>query len=117
MNNIITKVKKHEARGMGVSSSARRAVEWDEFISILTAARIVLRDKASIMLLALLTLQWQLIARVDDCLRLATTTILFNFRDPYTLWIRMCWSKNIRSERECPTQYCLQQWIRLYALY
>ena len=95
VNNIIGKVKKHEARGTGVSSCARRAVEWDEFISLLTLARMVLRDKAAIMLLALLTLQWQLIARVDNCLRLATTTILFNFRDPFTLWIKMCWSKNI----------------------
>ena len=108
VNKFISKVKKHEVRGTGVASQARRAVEWEEFINVLIATREVFstpgKERAMIFLLAVLSFQWQLIARIDDIMQLATSTILFNYRDPFTLHIKMCWSKNIRTERQSPTQ-------------
>lgn len=106
VNKLISKVKKHEVRGSGVPSQARRAVEWEEFLDVLIATSEVFATKESAMvfLLAVLTLQWQLIARIDDVMQLKTSTILFNYRDPYSLHIKMCWSKNIRTERQSPTQ-------------
>ena len=106
VNKVIATVKKHEVRGSGVPSNARRAVEWQEYLNVLIATRIIFSNKQAIMirLLAMLTLQWQFIARIDDCMKLSTTTVLFNYSAPYTLYIKMVWSKNIRSERESPTQ-------------
>ena len=60
-----------------------------------------------IRLLALLTLQWHFIGRIDDCMQLATTTVLYNYSTPFTLYIKMVYSKNIQSERESPTQIFL----------
>ena len=67
---MIQKVKVHEVRGTGVQSNARRAVEWEEFVNVLIAVREIYSEssKAHSMLMALsvLTLQWQLIGRIDD---------------------------------------------------
>ena len=106
VNKVIKKVKRHEVRGTGVPTNARRAVEWQEYLNVLIATRIIFSNKqtAMIRLLAILTLQWQFIARIDDCMKLSTTTVLLNYSAPFTLYIKMVWSKNIRSERESPTQ-------------
>jgi hypothetical protein len=40
-------------------------------------------------------------------MQLATTTVLYNYSASFTLYIKMVWSKNIRSERESPTQILL----------
>jgi hypothetical protein len=55
-------------------------------------------------LLAILTVQWHLMGRIDDIMKLAISTIVFNSCNPFTLHIKMCWSKNIRNERQSPTQ-------------
>ena len=107
VHHMIQKVKVHEVRGTGVQSNARRAVEWEEFVNVLVAVReIYSESKAHSMLMALsvLTLQWQLIGRIDDIMQLRTSTVLFNVRDSFTLHIKMSWSKNIRTEMQSPTQ-------------
>ena len=107
-NKVIDLVKRHEVKGTGKASNARRAVEWAEFLNVLTAAREFFtsrqRESSMILLLTVLTIQWQLIARIDDMMRLKTSTILFNSDNPFTIYIKMCWSKNIRTERDSPTQ-------------
>ena len=55
-------------------------------------------------LTAVFCLQWQIIGRIDDVMKLAKGSLLFNPREPYTLNVKMTWSKNIREEREPPTQ-------------
>lgn len=111
VNKLIDLVKKHEAHKTGKESNARRAVEWEEFENVLTATRQFFssrgREDAMIILLTILTIQWQFIGRIDDMMRLATSTVLFNSDNPFTLYIKMCWSKNIRTERESPTQIML----------
>ena len=104
---MIQKVKCHKVRGTGVKSNARRAVEWEEFVNVLVAVREIYsesKEYSMLMALSVLTLQWQLIGRIDDIMQLRTSTVLFNVRDSFTLHIKMSWSKNIRTEMQLPTQ-------------
>ncbi len=55
-------------------------------------------------LTAVFCLQWQIIGQIDDVMKLAKSTLLFNPREPSTFNIKLNWSKNIREERDCPTQ-------------
>ena len=76
VNEIIKALKKREVRGDAVPSSARRAIDWNEFMCLLVGTRLVypMHDVQYIML-AVLTLQWQIIGRIDDVMQLVTTTI------------------------------------------
>ena len=56
------------------------------------------------MILAVMSLQWHFIGRIDDIISLVTTTIQHNLRHPFCLQLKMRKSKNIRSERDMPTQ-------------
>ena len=55
-------------------------------------------------LTAVFCLQWQIIGCIDDVMKLAKRSLLFNPREPLTLNVKMTWSKNIQEEREAPTQ-------------
>ena len=57
-----------------------------------------------LVMAAILTLQWQLVAWIDDVTKLAKSTLQCNYRFPYALNVHMVWSKNINEEREAPTQ-------------
>ena len=54
--------------------------------------------------MAMLCLEWQIIGCIDDVMKLAKSTLLFNSCEPPTLNIKMNWSKNIREESDCLTQ-------------
>ncbi len=105
VNDVIAKVKKFEVRQEGVSSQARRPLEWEEFYLLLVLIRHLFADSdVWFFLTAVFCLQWQIIGRIDDVMKLAKGSLLFNPREPYTLNVKMTWSKNIREEREAPTQ-------------
>ena len=106
VNDLIKLIEKHEVRGTGIATVARRAIEWDEYIMLLIAARQVFsnREKTVHLLLAVMTLQWHLIGRIDDVMELVTTTIQKSLPHPICLQLKMRKSKNIRSERDMPTQ-------------
>ena len=106
VNDLIKLIEKHEVRGTGIATSARRPIEWEEFIMLLVAARLVYshREKTMCLLVAVMTLQWHLIGRIDNVMELVTTTIQRNLRHPSCLQLKMRKSKNIRSERDMPTQ-------------
>jgi hypothetical protein len=105
VNDVITKVKKYEVRREGVTSAARRPLEWEEFYLLLVLVRHLYADSDLwFFLSAVFCLQWQIIGRIDDVMKLAKSTVLFNRREPSTLCVKMSWSKNITEERESPTQ-------------
>jgi hypothetical protein len=106
VNELIKEVEKHEVRGTGIESKACCPMEWDEFVSLLVAARTVFCTRPEVMtlVLAVMTLQWHFIGRIDDIMNLYTTTVSPNFRHPGLLQVKMRKSKNIRSERDMPTQ-------------
>jgi hypothetical protein len=56
------------------------------------------------MILAVMMLQWHFIGRIDDIKCLVTTTIQQNLRHLFCLQLKICKSKNIRSEQDMPTQ-------------
>jgi hypothetical protein len=106
VNEIIKEVEKHEVRGTGIETKARRPMEWEEFLSLLVAARTIFCTRPEVMtlMLAVMTLQWHFIGRIDDIMNLYTTTVFPNLRHPGCLQVKMRKSKNIRSERDMPTQ-------------
>ena len=107
VNNVISRLKLHEVHGTGVATSARRPFEFDEYLNLLVTTWRLFnpdREPAMLRLLAVLTVQWHLMGRIDDIMKLAISTFIFNSCHPFTLHIKMCWSKNIRNERQLPTQ-------------
>ncbi len=60
-----------------------------------------------VAMLGILSVQWQLIGRIDGVMKLKKSTMSFNLQYPFSLMIKMCWSKNIQEERESPVQTLL----------
>ena len=104
VKTMIHDMEQFEARGEGVPPNARRPLEWEEMIDIFIAAHKMLSTQVSCTILAVLTMQWQFIGRIDDMMKLATRTVVKHRQFPFALNLNMCWSKNIMTERECPTQ-------------
>jgi hypothetical protein len=52
-------------------------------------------------------MQWHLIARVDDMMKLRVKDITANLEHPESICVQMRWSKNITEERESPRQIVL----------
>jgi len=112
VNNMIKQVIKHEVRHEGVPSKARRAFEFKEFMQLSMLMRKKgFKENVSLAesqrwcrLTALMNLQWQLMARMDDMLHLKLKTITTNLEFPFALNIKMRWSKNITEERDSPEQ-------------
>ncbi len=57
-----------------------------------------------LVMLGILSVQQQLIGCIDDMMKLKKSTVSFNLKYPFTLTIKMCWSKTIWEEREFPVQ-------------
>ena len=48
--------------------------------------------------------QFSCIAPLDDTARLEKINLTSNTQFPFTLHFRLCWSKNVREERDAPEQ-------------
>ena len=109
VNDVITKVKKFEVRKEGVVSKARRPLEYDEFINLMKMLRnderLTMEERFEAS--CVLSLQWHLIARIDDLMKLKFENISGNAQNNFTLLCKMRWSKNITEEREAPEQVIL----------
>jgi len=68
-------------------------------------------------LTAVLCLQWQIIGCIDDVMKLAKSTLLFNSREPSILNIKMNWSKTSGRRETVQHRFWLKQWIPLSALF
>ncbi|ETN00948.1 hypothetical protein PPTG_17274 [Phytophthora nicotianae INRA-310] len=108
VNAVIKKVKRCEVRGEGVQSAARRPIEYEEFINLLDQVHSS-NDKGAIKYLvsAVLTLQWHLIARIDDMMKMKFDSFSCSIHHPGTLNCQLRWSKNISEERDAPEQIVL----------
>ena len=115
VNEMIKRVIKHEVRHEGVSSKARRAFDYKEYLELCKLLRRKgFKTESSILdglrytrLLAMLNLQWQLMARMDDMINLKFESICTNLLFPFACNVKMRWSKNITEEREAPDQLIL----------
>ena len=97
--------KRLEARNQGIESKARRPLELQEFLQLLSNIRSSsLNDFHKYRLSALLTLQWQAIGRIDDMMKLQFPDIYANLRHKFVLSMKLRWSKNIKTERQLAEQ-------------
>jgi Transcriptional activator of glycolytic enzymes len=107
VNEFIKKVMKCEVRKEGAKSHARRPIEYDEFINVLDLVRGNIGLKLrKYLLCSVLTMQWHLIARIDDMMKLKFENIQVG-ENNFTLICKMRWSKNITEERDAPEQIIL----------
>ncbi|ETO84830.1 hypothetical protein F444_01297 [Phytophthora nicotianae P1976] len=108
VNAVIKKVKRCEVRREGVQPAARRPIEYEEFINLLDQVHSS-NDKGAIKYLvsAVLTLQWHLIARIDDMMTMKFDSFSCSIHHPGTLHCQLRWSKNISEERDAPEQIVL----------
>ena len=106
MNKIVKEVEKHEVRGTGIKMNAHRPMEWDKFVLLLVTARTAFctHPETMTLVLAVMTLQWHFIGQIDDIMSLYTTMVSTNLHHPGCLQVKMRKLKNIRSERDMPTQ-------------
>jgi hypothetical protein len=104
VNNLIKEIERHEVRGTGVATASCHPIEWEEYIMLLLAARLVFSQckKAMYMILAVMMLQWHFIGRINNIMCLAITTIQQNLRHPFCLQLKMCKLENIRSKQDMP---------------
>ena len=57
-----------------------------------------------LVMTAILTIQWQLVAQIDDVMNPAKSTLQCNYPFPYALNVHMVRLKNFNEEREAPLQ-------------
>ncbi|KUF81643.1 hypothetical protein AM588_10000277 [Phytophthora nicotianae] len=108
VNAVIKKVKRCEVRREGVQSAARRPIEYGEFLNLLDQVHTG-NGKGSLKYLvcAVLTMQWHLIARIDDMMKLKFDSFSCSIHHPGSLICQLRWSKNISEERDAPEQIVL----------
>jgi hypothetical protein len=105
VNKLIKAVLLSEVRREGVASQARRPIEFDEFLNVLALVRAGSdRTGSKFKIGSVLSLQWHLIARIDDMMKLRFSDFSPNIHQRFTLTCQMRWSKNILEERDAPEQ-------------
>ena len=108
VNAVLNSVKIHETRGEGKDSEEKRKFSIYEFLELLKLNRNdpaltddLLEDRRSksvtgmFMTAAVWSLQWHIIGRVDDMVKLSTSEIGISPHHPFALTVSMRWSKNI----------------------
>ncbi|KAI9981083.1 hypothetical protein PInf_010492 [Phytophthora infestans] len=108
VNAVIKKVKRSEVRREGVQSAARRPIEYEEFLNLLE--QVISRNTKGVLrylVCAVLTMQWHLLARIDDMMKLQFDSLSCSIQHPGTLTCQLRWSKNISEERDAPKQIVL----------
>ncbi|OWZ22772.1 hypothetical protein PHMEG_0002469, partial [Phytophthora megakarya] len=108
VNKVIKSVKRFEVRREGVQSAARRPIEYAEFLELLGLVRAsTTKGWLKYLVGGVLTLQWHLITRIDDMMKLKFDSFAPNVQYPGTLTCQLRWSKNISEERDAPEQILL----------
>ena len=108
--HVIAAVAKFEVRRQGVASQARREIELEEFkqiLELLGKDSTLFPEFEKYRVACVLTMQWHMMARIDDMMKLQFQNISTNPHYPFTLIVQMRWSKNITEEREAPHQIVL----------
>lgn len=102
VNKCIKRVKKFEVRHQGVASNAWRPIDIEEFVQLLS----LLASESDLVkrhrIRSLITLQWQIIGRIDDMMQLVFSSIVCSIQHPFALIVQFRWSKNIPEERQTP---------------
>ena len=114
VNSFKKYLVKFECKDLGVKSKVRRAMEYREFLTLLKliqkkgfveGGQSMRGQLKWVRMAAFLSLQWQMIAWMDDMMHLKFTNDLCANHDfPFCLKCTICWSKNTTEERSFPNQ-------------
>jgi flagellar biosynthesis GTPase FlhF len=104
VNQLINAVKKKEAKGLGKASQARRDFDKEEFDQIMAHLGEQSDIDHKLGIPCLFKFAYHLIARLDDSCKLRRKKLQQNARIPGTLRVKLQWTKNARTEKECPWQ-------------
>ena len=93
VNSFIKDLVKFECKDLGVKSKARKAMEYCEFVTMLTLIRkkgfsesqYIRGQLKWVQMACFLSLQWQMIARIDDMMHLKFTNLCANHDFPFCL--------------------------------
>jgi hypothetical protein len=108
VNSLIRAVKKHEVRGEGVQSVARRALSLDEFCLVMRICeRFPNMYELSVRLPTMMKFQVHLIARIDDTAHVKFSDIHVHAQFEFALTVRLRWTNNCLEERDAPDQIIL----------
>jgi hypothetical protein len=130
VNKLLRIIRKKEVSGLGVPSSARRALTDSEFECMMDIIESRMTDDTEnmVFLSAFFKYQYNMIARVDDTAKLRCNTLqVLNQYPDFGILTRLNWGKNVMEERDAPNQilfgsfdcrYCpligLGTWLELY---
>lgn len=107
VNKLLRIIRKKEVSGLGVPSSARRALTDSEFESMMDIIENRMSDDAEnmVFLSAYFKYQYNMIARVDDTAKLRRETLqVLNEYPEFGILTRLNWGKNVMEERDAPNQ-------------
>jgi len=108
VNKLLEMVKKSEVRKQGKESNAKRDMKRPEFKKMLQLLQESRGFANQYKTTAMLKLQFQLIARMDDICNLETAGLREHEQfGAFALQTQVAWSKNVNEERDCPPQIIL----------
>ena len=127
VNDLIKFIKMKEVRKQGKASQARRHFEQPEYEKVIDLLESCEDEPARCFSGAIYRFQTSMIGRIDDCAKFSSDNLTRNFQhSEYSCLARLCWSKNVRTEKDAPQQillgasnphYCvllgLSTWIEL----
>jgi hypothetical protein len=123
VNSVIKAVEEDELRKLGVPSQARRDLQHSEFVQVIALLQQYADFKRQFVYPTMAKFQYNMIARLDDTTNLKFENITSNPRFPFAVNCQLCWSKNVREERNAPHQilfgsgdhrYCVLLALGLY---
>jgi hypothetical protein len=116
VNDLIKAVKKKEVRKQGKASKADRALEKSEFEQMIRMLESLADDSMRYMYPTMFKFQFHMVARLDDTARLEKKDIKPCPEFPFCLLCQLCWSKNVREERDAPDQILIGAMDPIYCI-
>ena len=104
MNDIIKHGQEAEVQKLGKEYSARRPLQPAEFEYTMSVLLKVSDTRQKYMVSTAATFQFHMMAQVDDTCRFDQRDLKPHPQFAFALQARMCWSKNVREERDAPDQ-------------
>jgi hypothetical protein len=103
VNEVISRVKTKEVRNQGKASQAREPfteAEYECAISVMDSHEDV---AVRLLVSTIFRFQYNMMARIDDSSKFLSTDLKESQDHPdYGLLAKICWSKNVREERQAP---------------
>ena len=108
VNHLIKLVKMKEVQKQGKASQARKQFEQPEYERVISLLESCEDESSRCFSSAIYRFQTSMIGRIDDCSKFSCENLTRNFQhSEYSCLARLCWSKNVRTEKDAPQQILL----------